>query len=265
MGIRRDVLLAAFLLSDGGVTARRQDTWTIYFRNKDKYVNKEFQKTLKASCGSVGYSVERSDGTEFIRLHSKELAIRLFRLSESYRTKACGNFPLCRHLAGKRSSCLIYGTQVINGIEYPKAKIPKPVFKSNKLAKKFLRIYASCDGGISIVPAKNKRGSKFLVKKIFISVKHPVLSMQLTKLLKKLGFSPSQYRDQIRLTTKNDIEKFKKEIGFIKGSTISRNSQYLSGYEKNKILDLVVDSYKNPQKALNFLLKIRSSNRLKWD
>lgn len=261
MGIRQDVLLAAFLLSDGGITARGKESWTIYFRNKDKSVIDEFQKVLKNSCGRMGYYVKRTDGSWFIRLHSKELANRLFQLSKSYRTKACNNFPICRHLTGKRSSCELYGTQIIEGIEYPKAEIPKQIFKNRQLAKDFLKIYASCDGGISVVPAKNSRGSLFLVRKIFISVKHPRLNEQLTKLLEKLGFSPSRYEDQLRLTKKEDLEKFRNEIGFIKGAKISKDSKFLFGHEKTQILDMTIHSYKNPQSLLGFLLKIRSSDR----
>jgi len=265
MGIRQDVLLAGFLLSDGGITARGKESWTIYFRNKDKSVIEEFQKTLIEACGKRGYITKRSDETLFIRLHSTKLANRLFSFSKSYRTKACNTFPVCRHLRGKRSSCKIYGTQKIDGIEYPKAEIPKQVFKNKKLAREFLKIYASCDGGISVVPARNKRGSLFLVRKVLISVKHPIMSEQLTKLLLNLGFSPVRYKDQIRLIKREDIQKFKEEIGFIKDAKVSNNSKYLSGYEKNKILDMVIDSYRNPQELLNFLLKIRFSNRLSRD
>ncbi len=259
MGIRQDVLLAAFLLSDGGIAARGKKSWTIYFRNKDKSVIDEFQRVLKESCGKIGYVTKRTDGSLFIRLHSKEFAERLFKLSKSYRTKACNNFPQCRHLKGKRSSCTTHGAEIVNGIEYPKAEIPKQIFKNKQLANEFLRIYASCDGGISVVPTKNIRGSPFLVRKIFISVKHPKLSEQLTNLLFDLGFSPSRYKDQIRVIKMEDIRKFRDEIAFIKGAKISKDSKFLYGYQKNQILDKIINSYRNPQELLDFLLKIRSS------
>ncbi len=261
MGIRQLTILAGYLLTDGGITSRGKKGWTIYFRNKDKQIIDSFRKQLFLCSGKNGYVTKRTDGTDFVRLHSQNLANRLFTLSKSYRTKACENFPVCKHLSGKRSSCLKFGTITIEGIQYPKAQIPDIVFRSEKLAKDFLKIYASCDGGISVTNTKNRRGSKFLVRKIFISVKHPTLNNQLTNLLKKIGFSPSQYKDQIRLTRKEDILKFQREIGFIEGSKISNDSKFLSGFEKNFILEKVIESYNNPKNLLDFL-EIRHSSGL---
>ena len=136
------------------------------------------------------------------------------------------------------------------------------MFKDTFLAREFLRIYTSCDGGVSVVPAKNKRNSLFLVRKIFISVKHPTLNQQINELLTYLGYSPSQYKDQIRLVKKEDILKFYKEIGFINGSKISNDSKFLSGLEKNFMLKKVVESYNGPKILLDFLQKTRSSFRL---
>jgi hypothetical protein len=262
MGIRQLTLLAAYLLTDGGISAKNENIWTIYFRNNDKEIIRSFQKQLHLCCGKKGYITKRKDGSDFVRLHSKELANKLFKLSQSYRTKACENFPRCRHLSGKMSACKLFGTTTIDGIEYPKAKIPDIVFTTPELAKKFMKIYASCDGGVSVVPAINKRKSMFLVRKVFISVKHPILNKQLTELLQKMGYLPSQYKDQIRLVKKADIIKFNKEIGFIKGCRISNDSRFLARFEKNVILKKVVKSYNNPKNLLDFLQKSRSSSQL---
>lgn len=112
---------------------------------------------------------------------------------------------------------------------------------------------------MSVVPAKNKKGSLFLVRKVLISVKHPTLSEQLTELLKKLGYKPSQFKDQIRLTRREDLEKFYGEIGFIEGSRVSDDSRFLRGIEKNVVLKMVVDSYQNPKSLLDFLIRRRRS------
>ncbi len=262
MGIRQRTLLSAYLLTDGGVSAKSKSGWIVYFRNKDKEIIKSFQKQLFLCTGKRGYITKRNDGTDFVRLNSRKLAEKMFQLSKSYRTKACENFPQCMHLSGKRSACTMFGTIKIGGVEYPKAEIPKTVFKLNEITKEFLRIYSSCDGGISVVPAKNKRNSLFLVRKVFISVKHPTLNWQITELLKNMGYSPSQYKDQVRLVKKEDIVKFGKEIGFIKGSKISNDSKFLSGFEKNFILKKVIGSYNNPKNLLDFLHKSRASSRL---
>ena len=262
MGIRQLTLLAAYLLTDGGISAKNKSNWTIYFRNKDPEIIDSFQKCLGGCSGRKGHVTKRSDGTDFVRLNSKKLALKLFRLSQSYRTKACENFPRCMHLSGKQSACSLFGTLTIDGIQYPKANVPESVFRSKELAQKFLKIYASCDGGISVTVARNKRNSLFLVRKVFISIKHPVLSNQITELLKWLGYSPSQYKDQVRLVKKEDIIKFNNEIGFISGSRISNDSRFLSNFEKNTILTKVVQSYNQPKTLLDFLHKARSSSQL---
>lgn len=258
MGIRQLALLSAFLLTDGGVSSKGKN-WLIYFRNKDPKITERFQETLKRAAGKFGYVSDRKDGTRFIRTVDNKLAKSLFRLSPSYRTKACGIFPKCQHLGGKMSSCTLFGTIRVDGVEYPKAQIPRCVFVSESLAKAFLKIYASCDGGVSVVPAKNKRGSLFLVRKVLISVKHPVLSDQLAELLRELGYRPSQFKDQIRLTKREDLERFYREIGFVEGSKISDDSRFLSGLEKNAVLRMVVDSYQSPKSLLEFLIRRRRS------
>ena len=264
MGIRQLVLLSAFLLTDGGISSKGKN-WLIYFKNKDGEIIKQFQKILKQTIGKIGYLSNRPDGTKYIRIVDNKLAESLFCLSPSYRTKACGTFPKCQHLRQKMSSCLRFGTIRVNGTEYPKARIPPQVFGSEKLAKDFLKIYASCDGGVSAVPAKNKHGSLFLVRKVLISVKHPTLNDQLTRLFKKLGFNPYQLKDQIRLTKRTDIEKFKNQIAFIEKSKISDHSKYLSSIDKNSFLGMVTYSYVNTKPLLKFLIEKRPSSGLIWD
>lgn len=258
MGIRQLVLLSAFLLTDGGISSKGK-SWVIYLRNKDSKIIRNFREILAKLTGESGYISKRKDGTDFVRLVNNRLAEELFRLSPSYRTKACGIFPKCQHLNKKMSSCLIFGTIKIKGIEYPQARLPQNIFNDKKLAREFLKIYASCDGGVSVVPAKNTKGSNFLIRKIFISVKHPTVSDQLTRLLRVLGYNPSQYKDQIRLVRREDIEKFQKEIGFIENLKISNDSKFLNGFEKNEVLKMVINSYKNPKNLLDFLIRKRPS------
>lgn len=258
MRIRQIVLLSAFLLTDGGISSKGKN-WLIYFRNKDQKIIQKFQESLKGLIGKSGYVSKRKDGTDFIRTVNNNLAKELFRLSPSYRTKACNIFPKCQHLRGKMSNCTLFGTIKVGDLEYPKARIPKEVFESQKLAKEFLKIYASCDGGVSVVPAKNKYGSMFLVRKVLISVKHPILNSQITELLRLLGYEPSKFSDQIRLAKRDDLEKFRNEIGFIKGCKVTDDSKFLSGLEKNVVLNMILDSYKNPRILLDFLITKRSS------
>ncbi len=111
----------------------------------------------------------------------------------------------------------------------------------------------TCDGGISVTSSKTKY--PFLIRKLFIAVTHQNLRNDLTRLLKNLGFDPKVYPDQIRLTGISDIAKFKKEIKFIKYSKIGKDSKKLCGYEKNFILEKVLESYKKPKDLINFLVE----------
>lgn len=264
MGIRSLILLSSYLLSDGGISAKGKESWTIYFRNKDKTVIQEFQKQLRECTGREGYTTKRKDGSIFVKIHSKKLGTKLFQLSGSYRTKPCTRHPICQHLKGKRSS---HREPTINfdGVGYPPANLPKEIFKDTKLARNFLRIYATCDGGVSVVPAKNSKGSQFLVRRVFIAVEHPILKKELVEVLKILRYSPLEYKGQIRLTKKEDILKFSKEIAFIKNARISKDSKYLNGHTKNKILNMIVNSYDHPHILLGFLLKTRPFFRLSQD
>lgn len=254
MRIRQLVKLSSYLLSDGGISPRGKNSYTIYFSNNDASLVDNFQIQLKKCIHKEGYKSLRKNGSTFVKIHSKNLAKELFKVSKSYRTKACKNNPICPHIKNKRPAHI--NTILVDGIEYPAAEIPVELLKKDKtLAKDFLRIYASCDGGVSVSAAKNKKNSIFLVRKIFIEVAHPTLKQQIYTLLKHLKYNPKCYKTSIRLTTKEDFIKFHKEIGFIKKSKISKHSKNFVGYEKNKVLKMLIDSYNNPQNLLNLLLK----------
>lgn len=265
MGIRQISLLSSYLLSDGGMSPRGKDSWTIYFRNNDDAVTESFQECLKKCAKRRGYEAIRKDGSHFVKLHSFALGKELLKLSNSYRTTACGEHPICPFSKKTgRSRCLSCKKVLHENNEYPHANIPDEVSKSRKLGIEFLRIYATCDGGVSI--AIGYKGSMpFLVRKVFIAVKHPILAKQLIGLLENIGYKPYYYGQQIRLTRSKDIIRFQKEIGFIKGAKISGDSKYLRGYEKNQILETVVESYNNPKRTIDFILSTRSSSELKRD
>lgn len=263
MGIRQVVLLSAFLLTDGGISSKG-DKWLIYFRNKDDFILEEFNKILKVENNKI-WTSKRNDGTTFIRVVDNKLANKLFELSPSFRTKACNTFPICQHLTGKLSRCNIVGTVYVNNIEYPKVQLPSILFMSKRLACNFLKIYASCDGGVSVSLTKNKKKSYFLVRKVLISVKHPVLSDQITRLLKHLDFQPSQYKDQIRLVKKKDIIRFHKQVGFINGCKVSNDSKYFCGIEKNQLLNMVIKSFDIPKYLVDILKQKSFSSGLSRD
>lgn len=265
MGIRQLSLLASYLLSDGGMSPRGKGSWTIYFRNKDSAVIESFQKHLECCANRKGYETKRKDGGYFVKLHSSALGKKLLNLSNSYRTTACNDYPVCPFSVNNgRQRCSSCKKILHEDKEYPLVGVPSEVYKSHGLAKEFLRIYATCDGGVSITTGY-KGSTPFLVRRVFIAVKHPLLAEQLIELLKMLGYKPYYYGQQIRLTQKNDIIQFQKDIGFIKGAKISGDSKYLHGYEKNQILETMTESYNNPKRIINFILSTRFSSELKRD
>ncbi|MBI5159247.1 hypothetical protein HY992_03955 [Candidatus Micrarchaeota archaeon] len=116
----------------------------------------------------------------------------------------------------------------------------------------FLKVFFTCDGGVSMTVAKNKNGV-YLVRKVFVSVVHPKMRDGLMDILERLSFSPKYYSDQIRLTTRQDIELFKKRINFLEGANVSNNSTRFSGLEKSYILDMIVKSYERPSEIISLI------------
>lgn len=251
IGIREIKLLrlTPFLLSDGGITPKGKNSWGIYFRNNNPELIKEFRKRLWELCKNEGFLEKRKDGSFMVKLNSKEIGKDLLKLTNSYRTKECNVYPTCPNLRGGRQSCKICDEEKV----FPLTRIPKKIFENKNLAEYFLRVYTSCDGGISVTVARKSK-YPFLVRKIFIEVKHPILKENLVKMLKLFKLNPKIYETQIRLTTKEDITKFDK-IGFVKGCKIGKNSKLLRGYEKNYILNKVLESYKDPKKLIMFIQK----------
>ncbi len=258
MGIRQTIKLTPFLLSDGGLSPRGKESWTIYFRNKDSATIKEFRNILFACTKRTGHVQKRKDGTYMVKIHSKKLGEELLNFSPSYRTSECKRYPRCPALYGKRGSCKICTYKKQKPTNYPPSQLPKIVFKDKKMAKYFLKIYTTCDGGVSATLSKTKY--PFLIKKLFISVKHSILRDNLMKLLMDLGFKPKVYSEQIRLIGNFDLTKFNKEIRFIENSRIGKDSKRLHGYEKNFILEKIIESYENPKNLMNFLFEKNGLN-----
>jgi len=86
-----------------------------------------------------------------------------------------------------------------------------------------------------------------LVRKVFVTVKHSTLHRDVIKILLAAGFRPRVYSDQIRLTTKQDILKFCRDIGFVDGVKIGGSSDRFYKIEKNKLLRTLIESYGNPK------------------
>lgn len=247
VGIREILRLIPFLLSDGGVSPKGINGWTIYLRNNDLEIINEFRSNVKKAINKRPSLIKRKDGTFMVRIDSVELGNLLLKFSPTYRTSKRDRYPACPGTYGGRCVCKTCETKE----ETTPAKIPEEIFADIKLAKYFLKVYASCDGGVSVTVTKKEK-YKFLVRKVFISVTHPKIKSGLIRLLNLLGFRPKHYEGQIRLTSKEDLEKFRK-IGFIDGCKIGKDSKILSGMEKNLVLEKMISSYGYPSELIKFL------------
>ena len=58
------------------------------------------------------------------------------------------------------------------------------------------------------------------------------------------------YKRQVVLFKKQDIIKFRKEIGFIRGVKVTKDSKNWEGFEKNLILDLAIKTFELKKKDL---------------
>ncbi|WP_220375829.1 hypothetical protein [Pyrobaculum aerophilum] len=124
--------------------------------------------------------------------------------------------------------------------------LPSELFRDQDLAKWFLKVYASCDGGVSIM--RGKRGNTvFYVRRVFITAKNVHLRSQVRELFKTLQYSPQDDKDKhVYLSRKEDITKYAREIRFLENVKVTGNSKRFRGLDKNHLLDLVVKSYGNP-------------------
>lgn len=184
-----------------------------------------------------------------MRVNDKQLGEQLNTLCLSFRTQPCDTHPVCPGYR-KKGVCEM---QTIEG-RYHKIILPLEFVENRKLRQLFLRIYFTCDGGVSVVSSNGRY--PFLVRKVFVDIKHPTLKKDILNVLITAGFIPKVYSAQIRLTTQEDITKFKKTIGFVNGVKISNHSNSFRGFEKNKLLDLLVKSYRKP-KTLIMLTNMR--------
>lgn len=249
MRIRDLLLLVPFLLSDGGISPKGTNGWLIYFRNNDKILINYFINFLNRTTQNKIQIQIKKDKSYFVRVNDKELGNQLNKLCLSFRTQPCDAHPICSEYR-KNGVCKF---QTIDK-KYHKIILPSKFVENEKMRRLFLRIYFTCDGGVSVVSSNGKY--PFLVRKVFVDIKHPSLRDDIYKVLITAGFIPRVYSTQIRLTTQGDITKFKKTIGFVKGVKISKHSNSFYGFGKNKLLDLLVKSYRKP-KTLIMLTNVR--------
>ncbi|MAG52387.1 MAG: hypothetical protein CMH62_00320 [Nanoarchaeota archaeon] len=113
----------------------------------------------------------------------------------------------------------------------------------------FLKGLYSGDGCIAVSLRMRK---KIVLIEFFISlaVFNEELTPSIVKLLESKGYNPKFNKTHIRMQKKEDIKRFFKEVKFVKGAKI-RKSKYWNGFEKNKLLDYVVNYMQKDNKLRN--------------
>lgn len=134
---RKALRLIPFLLSDGGITPKSKNSWTVYFRNNSPELIREVRKRIFDLSKKEGLLEKRKDGSFMAKLNSKEIGKMLIDLTNTYRTKECEAFPKCPKFYGGRLPCKICTFKSGKKI-YPEIKIPKEIFDDKNLSKYFL-------------------------------------------------------------------------------------------------------------------------------
>jgi hypothetical protein len=230
------------LITDGGISPHQENNWEIHFRNKSDQLNTIFRELIYSLFKVYPTAKVRPDGTTVQRIRSKNIGEELLSITDSYRTLSCESNPMCGKYRNARIPCLKCSPQDYDGIAYPMIKFPAEIEKNTQLTTKFLKIAYSCDGGVSLYEAHRGKQS-WLIRKVFIDSKHPLVRKYYQKLLEKLGFRTKTYGSQIRIQEHEMFKKFAKEIGFVKGVKIGKDSKYWTGKTKNELLLLLLRSY----------------------
>lgn len=133
----------------------------------------------------------------------------------------------------------------------PPTQLPVSLLYSSGHAGEFLQAAYSCDGGISLYPAYRsgpQGGTQWLIRTIFLACAHPRLRADYLSLLTALGIKARDVPgdEKIKIERERDIRLFAEKIGFVPGVSVTGNSRFWKGHEKNAVLDLAIKSYGNP-------------------
>ncbi len=238
--------LIGLLLTDGSVRFGSR-TYRIIYAGKSEELHKIFRNLMKRLFGLKNF-YERIDnkGVKITQYSSKETGEILVNLCNTLKTKSLQTYP----------------------ITYPKIKLD--IFKEltrNEL-KEVFKLMFSADGGVVLGVKWHKRFNKWeLTRRVILKCSHPGLRKFYRNLLKqKLDINTKEWDSSIAIDTKNDLYKFAKEIRFVNNLKVSDKSLYWKGYEKNKVLDVLLKTYqvkpdiwksfKNQIDVLNFIRRL---------
>ena len=202
----------------------------VIFANKSESLHSLFQDVVQKILGKTVHFYQRIDkrGVRVTEVNNKQLVEKLLIILPTWRRKPYEDGS------------------------YPPVRIPTFIRKTKKcVLRKVLQVMFSCDGSVVLgVKWHKTKNTWVFTRRIQITVAHPQLRENLREILEDLGFSPKIWRREIIINKKDELLKFKREIGFIDGVKVSRKSRYWAGRNKNEVLTLLIKSFELSAKML---------------
>ncbi len=230
--------LIGALLTDGGISFISGKIWRIHFTSTSPTLTEIFRKdALRILDRKTSKQIRNNAVIQKSPIN--KLIKEFYRLSPSWRTQPCNSFPICPCQRGFK----IHENHIkLNGRLFPPTKIPDFIFEDNSKAKEFLKIAFTCDGSVLLWVGKAEYGFR-IDRRVELSCYHPLLKEQYAVLLNKFGIKTKIRWDKVVISKRENLEKFYKNIGFVKGVKITSNGRW-GGVEKAELLKLCIKSFK---------------------
>ena len=126
-----------------------------------------------------------------------------------------------------------------------KSSIPEFVMeeKDPKILTEYLRVIVSTDGGVVFYQNKRSDGYIRTERHIIIGSKNEPIKNQLRELFSRLGINTRTVKEGLRISGRDNLQKFRDKVRFISGCRVTRKSHKWRGYTKNHVLNLMLASY----------------------
>lgn len=239
----KEATLLGILYTDGCLSKKGKRSWRFFLGNTSYEIIHAFKESM---LGIFNLKEER------VRIYEKIVNNKPY-YKAVVDSKDCGQYltdkyGTFRTLAYKDSK----GNKT-----YPTTKLPFSENTSTSILSTFLKTAFSCDGGINLYPAKSKQGYRFLIRNAYIACHHPQLQIDYQNLLKILNVNSKIILNdnKVLIQGRVDLERFKQKVGFLNGVNITQHSIYWNGWEKNKVLQMALNSYGKPSEILKMCQK----------
>ncbi len=130
----------------------------------------------------------------------------------------------------------------------PGIRLPLTYLRQCNGIREFLSSAFSCDGGVSFYPVYRTGrfgGTRWFNRNVFLACMHPMLLNDYSFLLNSLGIKGSVLNDRIKISSREDMSNFQREVDFIKGVEVTNHSKLWRGLDKSTLLTYAINSYTN--------------------